>query len=103
MDDSDADDALLLGGEHAAGADAAYAAAPPDAPSILDEYGEEMTAVLTPVSICMALTAALVLWLNGGDDPPAVIALYYNEAVRCELCNHAACVLGVTSAPCTVH
>jgi presenilin 1 len=78
MADSDADDALLLGGEDAAGA-----AAPPDAPSILDEYGEEMTAVLTPVSICMALTAALVLWLNGGSDPPAVIALYYNEAVRC--------------------
>ena len=82
MDDSDADDQLLLGADEPC-ADA-EAAAPLDAPAVLDEFGEEMTAVLTPVSICMALTAALVLWLNGGPEGPALIALYYNEAVRRE-------------------
>jgi hypothetical protein len=30
----------------------------------------------------MALTAVLCLWFNSGPEPPAVIAVYYNEAVR---------------------
>lgn len=58
MDDSDGDDALLLGGE-APGAESAQNAPllPADVPSILDEFGEEMTAVLTPVSIWRARAA----------------------------------------------
>lgn len=55
--------------------------------SILVSTGEEVTAIVTPVSICMALTVALVKTLNpdGRSDGRAVsiASVYYSEQVSC--------------------
>ena len=54
--------------------------------SILDDLGAEVTGIVSPVSICMALTVVLVRTLNpeGESDPSAVAIanLYYKEKVR---------------------
>jgi presenilin 1 len=54
--------------------------------SILDDLGQELTGIISPVSICMALTVALVRILNpdGASDAGAVYfaSAYYNEQVR---------------------
>ena len=54
--------------------------------SILAVLGEEVTGVVTPVSICMALTVCLVQLLNptGSSDPRSVYiaTVYYVEQVR---------------------
>lgn len=51
--------------------------------SILDDLGEEVTGIVAPVSLCMALTVALVRILNpsGESDADTVIfaAAYYRE------------------------
>ncbi|KAI7844377.1 hypothetical protein COHA_002175 [Chlorella ohadii] len=51
--------------------------------SVLDDLGEEVTGIVSPVSICMALTVALVRILNpeGESNSGAVFlaSAYYNE------------------------
>jgi len=60
MEDSDTDDRLLLEGDpQAEQGESAALLLDANAPSILDEYGEEMTAVLTPVSLWCVWTSAL--------------------------------------------
>ena len=53
--------------------------------SILDDLGAEVTGIVSPVSICMALTVVLVRVLNpeGTADPNAVAIanIYYHEQV----------------------
>ena len=62
MEDSDADDQRLLEGAAPRDSEAALL---PDTPSILDEFGEEMTAVLTPVSIWSVRSARCACaWLT---------------------------------------
>ncbi len=54
--------------------------------SILEDLGEEITAIITPVSICMALTVMLVKTLNptGASDVHSVFiaSAFYTEQVR---------------------
>lgn len=54
--------------------------------SVLDDLGEEVTGIVSPVSICMALTVALVRVLNpeGESNSGAVFlaSAYYTEDVR---------------------
>jgi len=54
--------------------------------SVLDDLGEEVTGIVAPVSICMALTVLLVRVLNpsGATDPQAVViaSIVYEEQVR---------------------
>ena len=56
--------------------------------SILDDLGAEVTGIVSPVSICMALTVLLVRVLNpeGTADPTAVAIanVYYHEQVSLE-------------------
>ena len=53
--------------------------------SLLDDLGEEVTGIVAPVSICMALTVALVRLLNpeGRSDSKAVYlaSAFYAEEV----------------------
>jgi hypothetical protein len=54
--------------------------------SVLGDLGEEITGIVTPVSICMALTVLLVKALNpDGDDAGAstvvIASLAYSEQV----------------------
>lgn len=53
--------------------------------SILESLGEEVTAIVTPVSMCMALTVVLVKILNptGASSQRAVsiASIYYSEQV----------------------
>jgi hypothetical protein len=53
--------------------------------SLLDDLGEEVTGIAAPVSICMALTVALVRLLNadGGSNSTSVrlATIYYDEQV----------------------
>jgi len=52
--------------------------------SILDDLGEEVTGIVAPVSICMALTVALVRLLNpdgsSGSSAVYIASVYYNES-----------------------
>lgn len=51
--------------------------------SVLDDLGEEVTGILAPVSLCMAMTVALVKVLNPSGDSDsqnvAVATAYYEE------------------------
>lgn len=51
--------------------------------SILESTGEEVTAIITPVSICMALTVALVKILNptgiSSHRAVSIASIYYSE------------------------
>ena len=53
--------------------------------SILDSLGEEVTGIVSPVSLCMALTVALVRTLNPDGDSAGNAAYfasaYYKEQV----------------------
>lgn len=53
--------------------------------SVLDSLGEEVTGIIFPVSLCMALTVILVKILNseGESNPETVIiaVAYYQEEV----------------------
>jgi hypothetical protein len=53
--------------------------------SILESKGEEVTAIITPVSICIALTVALVKTLNPSgasrNRAISIAAIYYSEEV----------------------
>lgn len=53
--------------------------------SVLDDLGEEVTGILAPVSLCMALTVALVKVLNPSGDSDrenlVVATAYYEEEV----------------------
>jgi presenilin 1 len=54
--------------------------------SVLVDLGEEVTGIILPVSLCMALTVALVRILNpdGLSDSGAVFlaSAYYTEQVK---------------------
>lgn len=54
--------------------------------SVLDRLGEEVTGIVSPVSLCMALTVALVRLLNPtGDNAGSsvyIASAYYKEQVR---------------------
>ncbi len=58
----------------------------PQQRSILTDFGEELTAIITPVSICMALTVGLVKILNptGASDARSVFiaSAFYTEQAR---------------------
>ena len=53
--------------------------------SVLDRLGEEVTGIVSPVSLCMALTVALVRLLNPtGDNAGSsvyIASAYYQEQV----------------------
>lgn len=55
-------------------------------PSPLDTLGREVTSIVTPVSICMALTVILVRILNpegkSNDRTVAIATAFYHEEVR---------------------
>jgi presenilin 1 len=59
--------------------------------SILDDLGEEVTGILTPVSVCMALTVMLVKTLNptGASDARSVYiaSAFYSEKVSRSSCS----------------
>ena len=62
--------------------------------SVLDDLGKEVTGILAPVSLCMALTVALVKTINSSDDDnrnSVIIATaYYEEEARRQLhCPHS--------------
>lgn len=64
--------------------------------SVLDHLGEEVTGIVTPVSICMALTVLLVRALNpdGLDSGTVYIAsAAYHERVSCIQAAKQACML----------
>jgi len=52
-------------------------------PKLLDSLGNELTGVVAPVTICMALTVALVRLLNPEGDSVgtsvAIATIAYNE------------------------
>ena len=54
--------------------------------SVLDRVGEEVTGIVSPVSLCMALTVALVRLLNPTGDNAGtsvyIASAYYKEQVR---------------------
>ena len=54
--------------------------------SVLDRLGEEVTGIVSPVSLCMALTVALVRLLNPTGDSAGssvyIASAYYKEQVR---------------------
>ncbi len=54
--------------------------------SILDRLGEEVTGIVSPVSLCMALTVALVRLLNPTGDNAGtsvyIASAYYKEQVQ---------------------
>lgn len=54
--------------------------------SILDDLGQEVTGIVSPVTICMTLTVLLVRLLNpDGATSPSAIAIaqtYYKEQVH---------------------
>ena len=60
-------------------------ACPAQPPSVLDALGDELTSVLTPVSVCMMLTVVLVKLLSphgsegAASDAVAIATLYYDE------------------------
>lgn len=60
---------------------------PRHAPSVLDDLGQEITGIMAPVSICMAITVLLVKALNpeGTADTTtvAIATLAYQEQVCC--------------------
>ena len=53
---------------------------------MLDKLGEEITGIVSPVSLCMALTVALVRVLNPTGDNAGtsvyIASAYYKEQVR---------------------
>lgn len=54
--------------------------------SVLDRLGEEVTGIVSPVSLCMALTVGLVRLLNPTGDAAGnsvyIASAYYKEQVR---------------------
>lgn len=57
-----------------------------ETPSVLDDLGEEVTGIITPVSLCMAITVLLVRLLNpeGGKSSTSSImiaSVAYDEDV----------------------
>ena len=58
--------------------------------SVLDRLGEEVTGIVSPVSLCMALTVALVRLLNPTGDSAGtsvyIASAYYKEQV-CSIAN----------------
>lgn len=54
--------------------------------SVLDRLGEEVTGIVSPVSLCMALTVGLVRLLNPSGDTAGgsvyIASAYYKEQVR---------------------
>ena len=56
------------------------------AESIIDDLGREVTAILGPVTLCIAITVVLVRVLNpaGSTNPTAfgLATAFYSESVR---------------------
>ena len=54
--------------------------------SVLDDLGQEITGIVSPVSLCMALTVALVRILNpsgsNAGNAAYFASAYYKEQVR---------------------
>ena len=54
--------------------------------SVLDRLGEEVTGIVSPVSLCMALTVGLVRLLNPAGDAAGnsvyIASAYYQEQVH---------------------
>lgn len=57
----------------------------PATKGLTDTLGEQVTGIVAPVSICMALTVALVRVLNptgdSGSSAVAIATVYYDEQV----------------------
>ena len=51
--------------------------------SVLDELGQEITGIVAPVSICMALTVLLVKALNP-DGSDTSVSVYFAQAFYAE-------------------
>ncbi len=51
--------------------------------SVLDELGQEITGIIAPVSICMALTVLLVKALNP-DGSDTSVSVYFAQAFYAE-------------------
>ena len=68
--------------------------------SVLEDLGEELTGIVAPVSLCMALTVALVRALNpdglSGGNGVAIASTYYKEQAS----SPAACKLALALANC---
>lgn len=73
--------------------------------SILDDLGEEVTGILTPVSVCMALTVMLVKTLNptGASDARSVYiaSAFYSEKVSRSSCPRLSKILLKELCRCT--
>ena len=70
--------------------------------SVLEDLGEELTGIVSPVSLCMALTVALVRVLNpdglSGGNGVAIASTYYKEQASCPAaCKLALCIGRVCS------
>ena len=71
--------------------------------SVLDDLGEEVTGILAPVSLCMALTVALVKALNpkgDSDSQRVVVATAFYEEKVTPLAHPTAFPLKFTSGIC---
>ena len=70
--------------------------------SVLEDLGEELTGIVSPVSLCMALTVALVRVLNpdglSGGNGVAIASTYYKEQASCP----AACKLALALTECVL-
>ena len=55
-------------------------------PSLLDDLGEEVTGIVAPVSLCMAVTVLLVRLLNpegvSSSNTVLIASIAYQEQVR---------------------
>ena len=62
--------------------------------SILDDLGQEVTGIVSPVTICMFLTVCLVRVLNpDGTSNPSAVAIaqiYHQEKVSYSALRHSA-------------
>lgn len=70
--------------------------------SVLDDLGEEITGIVAPVSICMALVVVLVKALNpdglADSSSVAIATIAYHEQVRPRLTGPQPCRSSVTTA-----
>lgn len=68
--------------------------------SVLDDLGEEVTGIIGPVTLCIALTVALVRILNpeGESNSNAVFlaSAYYTEQARAVGAGFCMCCSGVS-------
>lgn len=72
-------------------------------PSILDDLGEEVTGIVSPVSICMAITVLLVRVLNpegvSSSNTVYLASIAYDESVSAAGCQHTLARVGSCGLP----